>query len=194
MLLCCVAVVLCCCCCLCLLSLLLLLCSCCLCCGCGFGLRHPPSVGPPKISLCCCSLSRHRSPLAPPDRAVVVRTRQPENSKRAHFRAPALQTPPKFHKLTPRETQKERNVVGKGKEKREIVGPATLRCPTLRCPTCCWFGPPTLRTPTLRCPTLRCWFGQNRLNKVGQSWNWPKLANLDGQSWIGQSCSLLTDC
>ena len=28
--------------------------------------------------------------------------------KRAHFQAPALQTPPKFHEKTPRETQKER--------------------------------------------------------------------------------------
>ena len=34
-------------------------------------------------------------------------TRQPENSKRAHFRAPALQTPPKFH--TPREGRKNEN-------------------------------------------------------------------------------------
>ena len=28
-------------------------------------------------------------------------TRQPENSKRAHLRVPALQTPPKFHEETP---------------------------------------------------------------------------------------------
>ena len=32
-------------------------------------------------------------------------TRQPENSKRAHFTAPALQTPPKFHERTPREVE-----------------------------------------------------------------------------------------
>ncbi len=30
-------------------------------------------------------------------------TQQPENSKRAHLSAPALQTPPKFHEKTPRE-------------------------------------------------------------------------------------------
>ena len=43
-------------------------------------------------------------------------------TKRAHFRTPALQTPPKFHEKTPRETQKERNGGGKGKKKREILG------------------------------------------------------------------------
>ena len=32
----------------------------------------------------------------------------PENSKRAHLSAPALQTPPKFHEKTPREGRKER--------------------------------------------------------------------------------------
>ena len=37
------------------------------------------------------------TPAAPPDRAAGARTRQPENSKRAHLRVPALQTPPKFH-------------------------------------------------------------------------------------------------
>ena len=35
-------------------------------------------------------------------------TRQPENSKRAHLRDPALQTPPKFNEKTPRERLKER--------------------------------------------------------------------------------------
>ena len=34
-------------------------------------------------------------------------TRQPENSKRAHFREPALQTPPKFHEKTPKRGKKE---------------------------------------------------------------------------------------
>ena len=36
--------------------------------------------------------STSASPAAPPDHAAGARTRQPENSKRAHFRAPALQT------------------------------------------------------------------------------------------------------
>ena len=34
--------------------------------------------------------------------------RQPENSKRAHLRVPALQTPPKFHEKTPKERERER--------------------------------------------------------------------------------------
>ena len=58
-------------------------------------------------------------------------TQQPENSKRAHLRVPALQTPPKFHENTPRETQKERNGGGRGKKARNF-GPPTLRGPTLR--------------------------------------------------------------
>ena len=65
-----------------------------------------------------------------------------ENSKRAHLRVRALQTPPKFNEKTPRETQKERNGGGKGKKKREIFGPppfgaSTLRGPNLAPP----FGP-----------------------------------------------------
>ena len=54
--------------------------------------------------------------------AAGARTRQPKNSKRAHLRAPAFKTPPKFNEKTPRETQKERNGGGKGKKKREILG------------------------------------------------------------------------
>ena len=38
--------------------------------------------------------------------------------KRAHFRVPALQTPPEFNEKTPRETQKERNGgAGKGRKR-----------------------------------------------------------------------------
>ena len=40
--------------------------------------------------------------------------RQPENSKRAHLRVPALQTPPKFHEKTPQE-KKERKLARRGK-------------------------------------------------------------------------------
>ena len=50
-------------------------------------------------------------------------TRQPENSKREHFRAPAFE---KHHqnstKRHPRETQKERNGGGRGRKKSEILG------------------------------------------------------------------------
>ena len=43
-------------------------------------------------------------------------------SKRAHFRALALQTPPKFHEKTPREGRKKENCGGRGQKKREILG------------------------------------------------------------------------
>ena len=49
-------------------------------------------------------------------------TRQPKNSKRAHFKAPALQTPPKFHEKTSKETQKEQNG-GEGKRANFLAGP-----------------------------------------------------------------------
>ena len=55
--------------------------------------------------------------------------RQPEISKRAHFRVPSLQTPPKFHEKTPQETQKEHN--GGGREKTRNFGPPTLCRPTM---------------------------------------------------------------
>ena len=44
-------------------------------------------------------------------------TGQPENSKGAHFRSPALQTPPKFNEQTPRERRK--NEISGGREKKE---------------------------------------------------------------------------
>ena len=50
-------------------------------------------------------------------------TRQPENSKRAHFRAPALQTPPKFHEKTPQKREERMKiVVGGEKKKRDFLG------------------------------------------------------------------------
>ena len=64
-------------------------------------------------------------------------TRQPENSKRSHLSPPALQTPAKFHKKTPRERQQERKWGGRGEKKREILGPppfGVVRGPTLRGP------------------------------------------------------------
>ena len=42
--------------------------------------------------------------------------------KRAHFKVPALQTPPKFNEKTPRERQKERKWWREREEKREILG------------------------------------------------------------------------
>ena len=47
-------------------------------------------------------------------------TRQPENSKRAHFKAPALQTP-----QGPQEREERKNiVVGEGKKSEILGGPA----------------------------------------------------------------------
>ena len=47
-------------------------------------------------------------------------TRQPknENSNRAHFRVPAIQTPPKFNEIPPREGRKNEHCGGRGKKKR----------------------------------------------------------------------------
>ena len=57
-----------------------------------------------------------------------------------------FKTPPKFHEKTPRETQKQRNGGGKGKKKREILGPPPIGSPP--------FGAPPFRGPTLRGPTF----------------------------------------
>ena len=76
----------------------------------------------------------------PPDLAAGARTRQPENSKRAHFRAPALQTP-KFHGKTPKR-KKERTWVGEGKES------AKFQPPTIRGPYLDRFPPGLTQTST----------------------------------------------
>ena len=114
--------------------------------------------------------------------AAGARARQPENSKRAHLRVLAFKNTTNNEK-TPRETQKERNDGGKGKKKREILGPPPLGPPPFGAPP---FGGPTLRGPTLRgpprwAPTLagphqnkklaKCGlakFGQQKLAKFGQ--------------------------
>ena len=44
-------------------------------------------------------------------------TRQPENSQRAHFRPPALQTPPKFNERTSKRGRKNENCGGRGKKR-----------------------------------------------------------------------------
>ena len=62
------------------------------------------------------------TPVAPPDRAAGTRTRQPENSKRAHTTAPTLQTPPKFHEKTrhPERHRKSEMVAGQGRKRAKI--------------------------------------------------------------------------
>ena len=54
-------------------------------------------------------------PRRPPSRRGF--TQQPENSKCAHFRDPALQTPPKFHERTPKR-EKERKLWRERKKKK----------------------------------------------------------------------------
>ena len=82
----------------------------------------PPSAGPPFPWTAQNFALSFLSPAG-------ARTRQPENSKRAHFRAPALQTTPKFHARTPRERKKKENCGGRGKKKREILGPPPFGAP-----------------------------------------------------------------
>ena len=73
-------------------------------CWCGYWFG-PPSARPPfrrtaqNVALFF--------PLPPPVSGRWGFTRQPENSKREHVRAPALQTPPNIHEKTPRERKKE---------------------------------------------------------------------------------------
>ena len=68
------------------------------------------------------------TPAAPPVRATGAPVRQPKNSKRAHLRVPALQTP-KFHERTPRERKKkERKLWREEGKKARNFGP-TLQAP-----------------------------------------------------------------
>ena len=147
------------------------------------------------------------TPAAPPDRAAGARTRQPENSKRAHFRAPALQTPPKFNERTPRERKKKENCGGGGKKKREILGPPPFwapprgppfgappfGAPPFGAPLFLGLGPPpfgpptllgsTLLGSTLRGPTLRGPHTLSSQNSTSKNWPKSKLAEVE----IGRS-------
>ena len=68
----------------------------------------------------------------------------PRTPSVAHFRAPALQTPPKFHERTPRERKKKENCGGRREKKARNFGPPTLLGSTLRGPTFSRFGASTL--------------------------------------------------
>ena len=91
-------------------------------------------------------------------------TRQPENSKRAHLSAPALQTPPKFHEKTPREGRKSAKFWAPHPSSphffwvwaRHPSGPHPsgphffwVWAPTLRAPTFSGFRPPPFGPPLL---------------------------------------------
>ena len=126
----------------------------------------------------CCSATCTRPSVspeaAPPDRAVGARTRQPENSKRAHLSAPALQ---KHHQNSTRRLLRERrkNEISGGREKKKREIPPTLRAPTfsgfgpLRAPTP--SGPHPFGPPPLRAPLQKQKIGQMRSTK-----NWPNSA------------------
>ena len=122
------------------------------------------------------------TPAAPPDRAccwwcllLVVpgaagaRTRQPENSQRAHFRAPALQNTTKIPREDPQRDTERAKRWRERDEKARNFGPPTLPGPHPSGPHPSgappfWephpsgphfilgSGPPTLRGPTLRGP------------------------------------------
>ena len=73
-------------------------------------------------------------------------TRQPENSKRAHFRALAplrFKTPPKFHEKTPREREERKKNCGeRGKKARNFGLPQFGPHPSGRHPSGPCFCPP----------------------------------------------------
>ena len=129
-------------------------------------------------------------------------TQQPENSNRAHLKAQALQTPPKFHEKTPEKEEKNEFCGGRGKEKREILGPPPFgpppflgSGPTLPGPHPSgpkplhrWgpfpLGPPPPNPPTrpdhrrLKKKYGQIRSGQIRSNKIGQI-----RPNKVGQMW-----------
>ena len=116
--------------------------------GCVFEAPGPSNVHVWALWLSC------GTPAAPPDRAAGARTRQPENSKRAHLSAPALQTPPKFHEKTPREGRKERILWRERKKKSAKIWAPHLGAPPFGAPPF-WappfwappFGPPPFGPP-----------------------------------------------
>ena len=113
-------------------------------------------------------------------------TRQPDNSKRAHLSAPALQTPPKFNEKTPREGRQKRIL---RREKDEILGPHRSG-PHNFGAIFFWVWPHTVWGPTIT--PKKDWpkIGLARIGlaKIGFGQNWPGQ-NHDGQKWIGQNWS-----
>ena len=122
----------------------------------------------------CSLLYSEHSPSAPPlmDRAAGARTRLPENSKRAYFRAPVLPTPPKFHESTPREKKKKENCGNFGPP----FGAPPFWAPPFWAPP--FVAPPCERTTLCRPKIQHPKIGRNR---IGRSRNWPKskLAEVD---------------
>ena len=106
------------------------------------------------------------TPAAPPDRAAGARTQQPENSKRAHLRAPAIQN------TTTREDPQRDTETAKWWREREEKA-RNFELPTLRGPTL--RGPhPSGPHPSGSCPHL----AKPHLAKTafGQFWCFSVLA------------------
>ena len=124
--------------------------------GCRVKPRRPHQTGPPGLA--------HDSPRTP----------------NVHIlRAPALQTPPKFHETTPKREIRKKIVVGGGKKKARNFGPPPFRAPPFGAKP---FWAPTLLGPTVlglhpsrahpsRAPLCR---PKIQHPKIGRSRNWPK--------------------
>ena len=107
-------------------------------------------------------------------------TRQPENSKRAHLRVPALQTPPKFHEKAPRDTETAKRWWEKEEKARNFGSWPTLANPTLA--NRVW---PALTGGRLW--PIRLWPALV-FQWYGRLWPKPTLAKTDfGQSDFGQT-------
>ena len=122
----------------------------------------------------------HLGPAAPPDRAAGARTRQPENSKRAHFRAPGASNTTKIPRKDPKREKEERKLWQRRAKKARNFGPPTLRGSTLRGPTFSRFGPPPFGAHPSRAPHFVVpKFNIQKLLElaeveIGRSRNWPK--------------------
>ena len=125
--------------------------------------------------------------VAPPDRAAGARTRQPENSKRAHLSVPALQTPPEFHEKTTRERRKNEISGGREQKKRDF-GPPNPSGPQPFGSHFFWVWAPPLRAPTPPGPHPSGPPPKTKLAKcgIGQIRFGPIRPNKDGQNRFGQ--------
>ena len=152
----------------------------------GLDFPGPPSAGPPKISLFF-SLSRHRFALSV---SLWVSSRQPENSKRAHFRAPVLQNTTKIPREDPQRDTKRVKWWREREEKGRNFGPPTLRAPTFLGLDSPPFGAPPFGAQKGAGSSMFCLFSEKEENTDTVKWTksvwpksvWPKSENKDGQS------------
>ena len=127
---------------------------CCVLCVCMWWVCSGPLRRPPLRRTAQNFALSYPSPASEPRRPVWWGrrglTRQPENSKRAHLSAPALQTPPKFHEKDQKRGKNNEKTGARGKKARNFWPPpwgATLRAPPFGAPTFSGFGPPPLAAP-----------------------------------------------